>query len=221
MKKAILSLAALAMVAVGTVSCGSDDNTPGPQPEPGMSENFIQVDDSQSEVTYTIYAVHTDGGGNNAPIKEYNLDGTIYAAFEVISHDGAALTSIGGTDNTYVTLLTKVNVDKPVGSDERVLFPYEVEGTTFLGGFETTMNGTDYKFATGATFDLVDYHYATSTTDSDRIEYNLEGVDKVDGTIKLRTNVKGEMSGLYGMNVSGAKGLDFDRKNAQLTLRKK
>ena len=216
MKKVFLSMATLAMVAVGTVSCGSDDS-PAPQPDPSLTENFIQVNDDQSEITYSIYAVHTDGAGNNAPIKEYTIEGTVYAAFEFISHDGSSATTLSGTDNTWVTLLTKVNTDKTVESGERYVFPYEVQGTTALGGFSTTMNGTNYDFADGATFDLTDLNYGSETQDG-KMTYDLKGNDQTDASIKLRTNLDGKIDGLYSLNASQGKGLSVN-KNAKLSVR--
>lgn len=223
MKKVFLSLATIAFVAVGSVtvtSCGGDDDNkpgPGPTPEPGLTENFIQVNKDQAEITNTIYAVHVDGAGQNAPIKEYTLtDGTVVAAFEFVSHDGGAATPIGDS-NTWVTLLTKVDTSKPVGTEGRISLPFTVEGGTLLGGFTTSMNSTDYTFADDAEFNITDLTYGDPTG---TMQYVLTGKDADDSSISLTTNLKGDIEGLYSLNASQSKGFQrISLNNAQLTLR--
>lgn len=220
MKKVFLSLATIAFVAVGSLtmtSCGDDDSAPGPGPGPTpITENFIQVNNDQTEITNTIYAVHVDGAGQDAPIKEYTLtDGTVVAAFEFISHNGGAATPIG-SDNTWVTLLTKVDTSIPVGTDGRYALPFTKEGNTLLGGFTTSMNDTDYTFAADATFDLTDLTYG----DAGSMTYVLTGKDADDSSISLTTNLNGSIEGLYSLNASQSKGLErISLKGAQLTLR--
>src|SRR5690554_2264022 len=115
MKKMFLSLATIAFVATGTLtvtSCGSDDSTPNPDPVPEpLTENFIEVDGEQEEIVYSIYGVHVNGTGENAPIREYTLeDGRVVIAFEFISHNGSAAGSLStATADTWVTLLTLVD----------------------------------------------------------------------------------------------------------------
>lgn len=223
MKKVFLSLATIAFVAVGSLtmtSCGDDESAPGPGPGPGptpLTENFIQVNNDQTGITNTIYAVHVNGSGQDAPIKEYTLtDGTVVAAFEFVSHDGAAATPIGGT-NTWVTLLTKVDTTIPVGTDGRYSLPFTKEGNTLLGGFATTMNDTDYSYADDATFNLTDLNYGE---DTGTMTYVLTGKDADDSSITLTTNLKGSIQGLYSLNASQSKGLErISPKGAQLTLR--
>lgn len=224
MKKVFLSLATIAFVAAGSLtvtSCGGDDSTPVVTPDdPKLTENFIQVNNDQEEIAYSLYAVHVDGSGSSAPIKEYTLqDGTVVAAFEFISHNGDAITPIGAT-NTWVTLLTKVDTSIPVGTAGRYVFPFQTEGTTLLGGFTTSMNDTDYSYGASAEFDVTELTYATQSA-AGSMTYTLSGTDADDTSIALQTNLKGEIEGLYSLNASAAKGLErVSPKNAKLTLRK-
>lgn len=221
MKKVVFSLKSIALVAVaslGMVSCGDEDPAPAPTPEtPKLTENFIQVNDEQEEIIHSIYAVHTDGAGENAPIKEYTLnDGTIVAAFEFISHNGSAAGSLSSaTADTWVTLLTKVDTTKAVGEQGRVSLPYTVEGATLLGGFATSMNDTNYTYAQGATFNVTALDYSAKT-----MTYTLEGTDEDDTSVELKANLDGAIQGLYSLNVSGSKGINGVSKNGTLTLRK-
>lgn len=222
MKKVFLSLATIAFVAAGSLtvtSCGGDDSTPPVVIEdPKLTENFIQVNNDQEEITFSLYAVHVDGAGQDAPIKEYTLqDGTVVAAFEFISHNGTAITPIGAT-NTWTTLLTKVNTAST--GDDRYVFPFQTEGTTLLGGFTTSMNDTDYSYGASAEFDVTELTYATQSA-AGSMTYTLSGTDADDTSITLQTNLKGEIEGLYSLNASAAKGLErVSPKNAKLTLRK-
>lgn len=223
MKKIFLSLSAIALLAVGTVSCGSDDS-PAPEPAPGLTENFIEVDGEQEEILYTIYAVHVDGAGNDAPIKEYTLqDGTVVAAFEVISHNGTAAGSIGKV-NTWSTFLTKVDTSIPADSEEgsRYSFPFTVEGGTLLGGFTTTFNGVNYEYAENANFDITDISFASG---AQKISYNLTGVDATQSSVVLGTNLTdASMSGLFSINVAASSknaiGVAKVDNTAKLSLRK-
>lgn len=225
MKKVFLSLATIAFVAVGSVtvtSCGGDDDNkpgPGPGPGPGLTENFIQVNNDQSEITNTIYAIHVNGSGQDAPIKEYTLtDGTIVAAFEFVSHNGGSATPIGD-DNTWVTLLTKVDTTIPVGGEGRVSLPFTKEGNTLLGGFTSTMNSTDYSYSDDSEFNLTDLVYATQS-DAGKMTYVLSGKDADDSSVTLKTNLNGSIEGLYSLNASQSKGFQrISLNNAQLTLR--
>ncbi|WKW47385.1 hypothetical protein P3875_04815 [Myroides sp. JBRI-B21084] len=221
MKKMFLSLATIAFVAAGSLtvtSCGDDDSnpTPTPTPTPTLTKNFIQVNNDQEEITYSLYAVHRDGTGS-APIKEYTLqDGTVVAAFEFISHNGDAVTTFG-TAETWTTLLTKVDTSIPVGTAGRYVLPFTTEGSTLLGGFSTTFNDTDYSYAAEAEFDVVDLNYG-SETEPATMTYTLSGTDADDTSIMLKTNLEGEIDGLYSLNASSAKGLGrINPKNGQLT----
>lgn len=225
MKKVFLSLATIAFVAAGSLtvtSCGGDDSTGGTTPPPPtkLTENFIQVNDDQEEIAFSLYAVHVDGAGQNAPIKEYTLqDGTVVAAFEFISHNGDAITPIGAT-NTWATMLTKVDTSIPVGTAGRYVFPFQTEGTTLLGGFTTSMNDTDYSYGASAEFDVTELTYATESA-AGSMTYTLSGTDADDTSIALKTNLKGEIEGMYSLNASAAKGLQrISPKDAKLTLRK-
>lgn len=220
MKKMFLSLATIAFVAAGSLtvtSCGGDDPAPAPAPNPTLTKNFIQVNSDQEEITYSLYAVHKDGSGSSAPIKEYTLqDGTVVAAFEFISHNGDAVTTFG-TAETWATLLTKVDTSIPVGTAGRYVLPFTTEGSTLLGGFSTTFNDTDYSYASSAEFDVVDLNYG-SETEAATMTYTLSGTDADDTSIMLKTNLEGEIDGLYSLNASSAKGLGrINPKNGQLT----
>lgn len=225
MKKIFLSLSAIALLAVGTVSCGGSDDGGGTTPGPELlTENFIQAGDEQEEVLYTIYAVHVDGAGDDAPIKEYTLqDGTVVAAFEIISHNGTAAGSIGGA-NTWSTFLTKVDTSIPADSQEgsRYSYPFTVEGGTLLGGFATTFKGVEYEYAENANFDITDISFASG---AQKISYNLTGVDATQSSIELGTNLTdASMSGLFSINVAAsgknAIGVAKVGKSSKLDLRK-
>lgn len=227
MKKVFLSLATIAFVAAGSLtvtSCGGDDSTggttPPPPPPTELTENFIQVNNDQEKIAFSLYAVHVDGAGQDAPIKEYTLeDGTVVAAFEFISHNGSAITPIGAT-NTWSTLLTKVDTSIPVGTDGRYVFPLTTDGSTLLGGFTTTMNDTDYSYGASAEFDVTELTYASESA-AGTMTYTLSGTDADDTSITLKTNLKGAIEGMYSLNASAAKGLQrISPKDAKLTVRK-
>lgn len=223
MKKIFLSLSAIALLAVGTVSCGSDDSS-DPAPAPGLTENFIEVDGEQSEITYSIYAVHVDGAGNSAPFKEYTLqDGTVVIAFEFISHAGTTVTGFNGVDNTFATLLTKVDTTKAVGQQGRYVYPFTTEGTTLYGGFTTNFSGVEYTYSNAAEFALEDLVYATETA-AGSMNYVLAGPSTSTPVADLITNLNGEIDGLYSLNVStaakNALGVAKVDKFSKLTLRK-
>lgn len=227
MKKVIFSLKSIALVAmasVAMVSCGGDDDSaPAPTPtpvDPALTENFIQVNDDQEEIVHSIYAIHVEGTGQNATIKEYTLqDGTVVAAFEFISHNGTSAGALGSASaSTYTTILTKVDV--AATGAQRYSMPFgEDQSKTLLGGFATIMNDTEYTYASGASFDITELTYSTETAVGS-MTYTLEGADKDDASISLKTNLDGEIDGLYNLNVAAqgkSKGVDF--KNAQLTKR--
>ncbi len=204
MKKVFLSLAALAMVAVGTVSCGSDDSsTPTPTPVDdtpgtGLTENFIQVNDDQAEISQSIYAVLTDGAGNDAPVKVYtDDDGNTFAGFYFISHDGSSPTQFGDNRN-YLILYTPFDTSLP--ENEALKLPFTVEGTQ-MGGIITLMNDTEYSYADGFTFnfDAENTSYATQDAEG-TLAYTIEGTDETDTSISLKANVNTPFDGLYGMN---------------------
>lgn len=237
MKKIFLSFAALALVAVGTVSCGGDDSSPvtpttdtpstdnpstdNPSTDnPVGTTNYIQVGNDKSNVEYSIYAVHVDGTGQDAPIHEYVIEGVTYAAFEFISHNGSAAGSTANADLTDITLLTKVNTD--VEGDGRYSLPFTVENGTFYAGIVSVMNGTEYEFADGFTFTPETIEYATQSAVG-AIKYVLQGADIDDATITLETKVDGDFDGLYSMNVAsqakgaGVKSMAKELKKANLT----
>ncbi|MBA5792312.1 hypothetical protein H1R17_07620 [Flavobacterium sp. xlx-214] len=224
MKKVIFSLKSIALVAMASmamVSCGDDEKPapPPPAPDTELTENFIQVNNDQEEIVYSIYAVHTDGAGNDAPIKEYTLkDGTVVIAFEFISHNGTSAGAVNSaTANTFTTILTKVNVDAT--GDDRYEMPFgEDESKTLLGGFSTKMNDTSYTYANGASFKPTALTYATKEA-AGNMTYTLEGTDKDDTSITLKTNLNGEIAGLYSLNASQSKGLNTVSKNVQLSKR--
>lgn len=224
MKKILLSLSAIALLAVGTVSCSkSDDSTP-PGPEK-LTENYIEVDGEQAEITYSIYAVHTNGAGAEAPIMEYTLnDGTVVAAFEFISHDGNAATQVG-EHNTWITYYTLVDTTKPAGSEERILWPYEDPEKTFVVGLETGFGTKSYEYATTSTYSVTALSYASATA---KFGYDLNGVAKDNSSIQLTsTQTDFKLDGLYVLNAQqAAKGKQangiakIDHKKAQILLKK-
>src|SRR5690606_24602434 len=107
-------------------------------------------------------------------------------------------------------------------SENKYSYPFTKEGATLNGGRLTIMNGTQYNFASGATFELTDLVYESETQDGN-IEYDLSGTDADDATIELNTNVVGLFQGLYNMNTDSAgKGTAVSTVNildTNLTLR--
>lgn len=222
MKKVFLSLATIAFVAAGSLtvtSCGSDDSTPvGPIK---LTENFIEVNGEQSEISYSLYAVHTTKGtdGKEA-IKEYTLqDGRKVIAFEFISHNGASVTSLSDADLTDLTWYTLVDET----AEAKYSYPFTKDGATLNGGMVTVMNDTEYSYATGYEFDLTDLVYETESAPGNMV-YTLTGNDADDSSVALGTNVNGVFEGLFNMNTdSAAKGANgiakFNIKSSKLEVR--
>ena len=206
MKKVFLSLATIAFVAAGSLtmtSCGGDDSTPGPTPDPVdpvLTENFIQVNDQQSELKNSIYAVHTTSNEDNAPIKVYKdtETGETFAGFYFISHDGASATTFGG-NRSYLIYFTPYDTTKPEG--EALILPFTQEGATQFGGAVTLMNDTQYNYASGASATIGQgTAYATESA-TGKLIYTIEGKDSDDATVSLKANVNTPFDGMYGMYV--------------------
>ncbi len=229
MKKVFLSLATIAFVAAGSLtvtSCGGDDSspvTPPPPPVNELTENFIQVNNDQEEIVYSLLAYHANGA-SGAPIKEYaTTDGTKYIMFEMISHNGTAVGTLSSaTAQTWVTIATIVDDSVPVDSTAdsgkigggRYFAPFTEGANTQVISAYTDMNDTDYDFADTFEFDIT----ALSFGQTGAATYVLTGADESDSFITLTTNLNGNMPSFYSLDASSAKGTKLSKKDAKFTL---
>lgn len=226
MKKVFLSLATIAFVAAGSLtvtSCGDDEGTPTPPVVEELTENFIQVNTDQEELTYSLLAYHATGPAGS-PIKEYVTSGGVkFIVFEMISHNGTDVGTLSSaTAQTWVTMTTLVDDSVPVDSTAdsgkigggRYFAPYTEGSSTEVITAYTGMNDTDYDFADGFEFDITALTYGQTGAAT----YVLTGTDADDTSIALKTNLNGDMPSFYSLNAGSGKGTNLSKKDAKFTL---
>lgn len=189
MKKIFLSLSAIALLAVGTVSCGSDDggSAPGPGPGPGpeeLTENYFDVAGDQTEAGTSRWYVRTLGSTGDSPIREYVLsetDETKYALFDLITWSE--------DDSQLINVVYAVEIDESVPADSqtanRYYYPYTSETfeTVILSAYHVVGDnsyefGQDFQISVSA----LDYsadkmtYVAKGTANNKFVEVNFNGL---------------------------------------------
>lgn len=196
MKKLILSLAALAMISVGAVSCGSDDGGTNPNPNPTpvddtpiVTGNSFSWGGSSYEVDTTTTGVIINSEGSIVP---YNIgteeEPVIATRWIFITHDGEWQTA----DNAVWT-----QVFIPVDGDT-ALWPHEAD-EFYLLATEVVVGGDSVADPEGITAFSIGVNvwdeegetinYTTSTTFAE-------------GVVSL--NYDGFMDGPYGFTLSAS-----------------
>ena len=200
MKKVFLSLAALAFVATGAVSCSSDDGgSDGGGQEPVLTENFISVDGVQIGAEESRWYVRTDGAGGDAPIVEYNLaeEGAtpeLYAIFDLVTFgEGESLVN-------YVYAV-KIDESKSASEEGRYYFPFTSEefGTYILAGYYSS-GSQNYEFNDDMEVNLEAMDYGTGGEGT--ITYTSGGT--LSNSSEVEVDVNGVLKSLYILDVSGS-----------------
>jgi len=201
MKKVFLSLAALAFVATGTVSCSSDDggSNDGGGQEPVLTENFISVDGVQIGAEESRWYVRTDGAGGDAPIVEYNLaeEGAtpeLYAIFDLVTF---------GEDESLVNYVYAVKIDesKATAEEGRYYYPFTSEefGTFLLAGYYVS-GSQSYEFNDDMEINIENMDYGTGGEGT--IIYTSGGV--LSNSLEVEVDVDGILKSLYILDVSSS-----------------
>ncbi len=139
MKKIFLSLSAIALLAVGTVSCGGDDSSPAPAPVddttpvddtiddtvPGESAGAFLYDGETFELDNSFSLVGAEGEA----IKIYTLEFTDGTTARATRWD---LISFSGDDADTSLNYHQFRFYIPVGANDAVIEPNEME--TFISG---------------------------------------------------------------------------------------
>lgn len=112
MKKIFLSLSAIALLAVGTVSCGSDDGgtPPGPGPGPGtdQADNTVRFDGEDTPLDFSYYELvlrnyqATDGTFQNVNVYNYPDGGYANGYYVNVGYN---LTETGADTYHYALIL--------------------------------------------------------------------------------------------------------------------
>ena len=157
MKKVFLSLAALAFVATGVVSCSSDDGgSPAPTPEPEEQEdNTVRFNEEDSPLNGSYYELVTknyeltSGETMEAPVI-YNYPGGGYAnAYYVnLGHVEGEEQSVYFYAMYLVQNTTIVIEDGSIADFGALVLPHETENVDFRMAY-ATVNGTVVQSAEG------------------------------------------------------------------------
>ncbi|MDN3708281.1 hypothetical protein QW060_19950 [Myroides ceti] len=183
MKKIFLSFAALALVAVGTVSCGGDDSSPvkpttdtpttdtpttdNPStdtPTPGASGKFT-YDGSEYQLDNQYFLLHGNDAGSPLVVNAGTVDAPEYVSYWI----GVAYnTEDVATAPHYYQFTFTMPVEQS-GEGFTILFPNEVEDITPLGIYaELDLEPLDLTGvnAAGITFNSFVYTESEMTTNN-------------------------------------------------------
>lgn len=208
MKKVFLSLATIAFVAVGSLtmtSCGDDESTPGPQPEPELTENFAKINGEQYAVSASEYTIDTDGDYEFI----YQLEGvdgyfvkysTYFYHTDVENPSSLADFTIYGVISYYVELQDVKFNDKDEIIDYTVVLPNQAQ-TLYYASAGAATNGTAIGKLAGAPvlkINALTLSQEGGTTDFDgKIAFEA-------GDLTFDYN---GATGLYANDVAAAKGV--------------
>jgi len=197
MKKVFLSMAAIAFVAVGSLtvtSCGSDDSNPTPEPPVTTGSKFTWAGTDYSVDTTTTGVVIN---AENQMIA-YNIgteeEPVLATRWIIISHEGDGSQWQTSENAVWTQIFVPVDGNTavyPAESDEHYLLASEV----VVGG--ESVSNEDMETVTA--FDI---NFAVWDEDGATINYTTSTAFP-EGTVSV--NFDGEMNGPLGFTLSGGK----------------
>ena len=235
MKKVFLSLAALAFVATGTVSCSSDDggsapaddtpgndDTPGGDDTPGTESNVFNWDGADYAVDTTTTGVIVDSD-SNIQVYELDTDGDgeadeIVSRWIVISHEGTDFQT--SSNDVWTNIYVPVDLEA-----QEVLWPHEAT-EYYLLGTEVYVGGESV--ADPDTISAFDFAIDVWDEDGEQIVYTTS-TTFAEGTVNV--DFDGFMDGPYGFTLTSgtsvssvnavSKSIQLEKGNVDLNNAKK
>ncbi len=193
MKKVFLSLATIAFVAAGSLtvtSCGGDDSvTPTPPPPPpGLTENFVQIQDTKSELNFTWLGYESNAAVEGADFLEQALNPSDPSKLYVVWRF-TTMTEDSEEPESVVINWFATEVDQTQTGNARYKLPF------------TTGSGTVRLQAAAA---IGDTQYQEG--DSDELTLELgDNFSYTDGSENIDMTLKGTLEGItFDMDIDHA-----------------
>lgn len=148
MKKVFLSLAALAMVAVGTVSCGSDDSSPTPPvvddtPGGDLTENFIKLGNDSFPLEYTWLGYESDQNVEGEDFLEQALNPNDPSKLYIVWRFNSLTEDVQDPEASYINMVA-TEVDQTQTGNARYKLPFTEGSNTVRVLAVAVANGTQY-----------------------------------------------------------------------------
>lgn len=194
MKKVFLSLATIAFVAAGSLtvtSCGGDDSTGGttpPPPPPGLTENFVQINETKSALNFTWLGYESNAAVEGADFLEQALNPSDPSKLYVVWRF-TTMTEDSEEPESVVINWFATEVDQTQTGNARYKLPF------------TTGSGTVRLQAAAA---IGDTQYQEG--DSDELALELgDNFSYTDGSENIDMTLKGTLEGIsFDMDIDHA-----------------
>jgi len=223
MKKVFLSMAAIAFVATGSLtmtSCGSDDSTPnpGPEPDPELTENYVKYDGGQYELDGSEYTIDTVDEEGNIAIYSAETGDDKYVRYATYfwSGDIESATSVADLNAygmvSYYVQLENVQFDEE-GNVVDFDLPFPNEADLEIANAGAAFDGETISGATAAALNVNTFVVEAGSGTSD-----------FDGSISFDSDLTFDYNGVIGFftnNVSAgksAKGISKFKQEIDTTI---